>query len=121
MAKSVVARQQGDDYQARWFWIQVCRLFEERSKVASVTYESEAPKSFDDVTVAYSSGRCDEEGNPLYADFYQVKFHVTQEGALTYESLMDPKFVNATSVSLLERGPIMRSANMPRTAWVVAF
>ena len=45
----------------------------------------------------------DEEGNNLQAEYFQVKFHVNSAGALTWESLIDPNFINATSVSLLQR------------------
>lgn len=103
MARAVVARMQGDDYQARWFWIHACRLFEDRSKVIRVAYEKENIKSFDDVAVIYGDGMYDEDGNPLSADYYQVKFHVTTAGASTWKVLMNPGFVNASSVSILQR------------------
>ncbi|MGG6294902.1 SAVED domain-containing protein [Leptolyngbya sp. AN02str] len=102
MARAIAARNQGDDYQARWFWFQACRLFGDRTKVVRVVYEANNIKSFDDISV-YFDGRFDEEGNPLHAEYYQVKFHVTSAGALTWENLIDPSFINATSVSLLER------------------
>ena len=41
MAKAVAARMHGDDYQARVFWLNVCRLFEDRSKVAAVEIEAD--------------------------------------------------------------------------------
>ena len=102
MARAIAARIQGDDYQARWFWLQVCRLFGERPKVVRVAYEANNVKSFDDV-VAYCDGINDIEGNPILAEYYQVKFHVTSAGAFTWEGMMDPGFINATSVSLLQR------------------
>lgn len=102
MAKAIAARNQGDDYQARWFWLQACRLFSDRTRVVRVAYEVNNIRSFDDVAV-YFDGMTDEEGNPLLAEYYQVKFHVTSAGALTWESMIDPTFINATSVSLLQR------------------
>lgn len=102
MAKAIAARNQGDDYQARWFWLQICRLFGDRTKVVRVAYEANNIKSFDDVVV-YFDGMIDEEGQPLLAEYYQVKFHVTSAGALTWKSMIDPVFINATSVSLLQR------------------
>jgi SMODS-associated and fused to various effectors sensor domain len=99
---AIAARIQGDDYQARWFWFQVCRLFSECPKVVRVGYEANNIKSFDDVVVYYQDME-DDEGNPLNAEYYQVKFHVTSAGAFTWEGMMDPSFINATSVSILQR------------------
>lgn len=103
MARQIVARQQGDDYQARWFWLQACALLDDFSKVERVVYEDGKLKSFDDVAVYYRAGHTDEKGMPLDADFYQVKFHVTSAGALTAESLCDPTFIGAKTCSLLQR------------------
>jgi hypothetical protein len=101
MAKAVAARLQGDDYQIRFFWMQVCRLFEDRTKVVSVELESDDVKSLDDVVVRYKD--YSEMGEPIDADFYQVKFHVTANGAFTWRLMMEPSFVNANSVSILQR------------------
>jgi SMODS-associated and fused to various effectors sensor domain len=103
MAKAIAARTQGDDYQARWFWYEVCRLFLDNTHVDRVVYEHENIKSLDDVAVYYRDGMIDEHGHPLRADYYQVKFHVTAAGAFTWQGMMDPAFINATSVSLLQR------------------
>ncbi len=103
MAETTTPRQQGDDYQARFFWLQACRLFEDYSKVAKVGYEVSDAKSFDDVVVYYHTPIVDERGAPVTADYYQVKFHVDQSGAFTWEALMDPQFIGASSVSLLQR------------------
>lgn len=103
MAKAVAARMHGDDYQARVFWLNVCRLFEDRSKVSAVEIEAECVKSLDDVAVHYVAGMLDADGSSLSADYFQVKFHVASDGALTWEALIDPAFINAASVSLLKR------------------
>ena len=102
MAKAIAARTYGDDYQARFFWLQACRLFEERTKVTEVEIEAENVKSLDDVVVHYSGGMLDC-GDAVSGDYYQVKFHVSAAGAITWKGMMDPAFINATSVSLLER------------------
>jgi hypothetical protein len=102
MAKAVAARIYGDDYQARFFWLQACRLFQDRSKVAAVEIEAANVKSLDDVVIHYCDGML-ECGNALSGDYYQVKFHVSADGAFTWQGMMDPAFINATSVSLLER------------------
>lgn len=102
MARAISARVKGDDFQARWCWIQICRLFEERSKVVRVEYEAANVKSFDDVVV-YFNGQYYFKGNSLFTEFYQLKFHVTDEGSLTWQNLMDPAFINAARVSILQR------------------
>jgi hypothetical protein len=103
MVTAVVARQQGDDYQARVFWLEACRLFARRSKVARVAYEFNRIKAFDDVVVTYSAPLADERGGTVLADYYQAKYHVDRAGSLTAASLIDPEAIGATTVSLLER------------------
>ncbi len=103
MTTAVVARQQGDDYQARIFWLEACRLFSRFSKVARVAYEFKGIKSFDDVAVVYSSPIPDERGGAVSADFYQAKYHVDLKGNLTWEAMIDPAAIGASTVSLLER------------------
>jgi hypothetical protein len=98
-----VARQQGDDYQARIFWLEACRLFSRYSKVARVAYEFKAIKTFDDVAVVYSVPIPDERGGAVAADFYQAKYHVDMKGNLTWEALIAPEAIGAASISLLER------------------
>lgn len=112
MARAIAARTQGDDYQARWFWLQVCRLFGDRTNVIRVVYEADNVKSFDDVVVHFE-GMMDEEGHPLFAEYYQVKFHITSGGALTWKSMMNPAFINAQSVSLLQRLKIAQEKHAP--------
>lgn len=103
MAGAVSARIQGDDYQARWFWLRACDLLEPHTRVKKVVYEEKNLKSLDDVVVYYNDDHTDSLGNPLHADFYQVKYHVTQAGSLTAEALTQPSFINAQAFSLLQR------------------
>lgn len=103
MARQIVARQGGDDYQARWFWLQACALLDDYSTVKRVVYEDDELKSFDDIAVYYHPGHRDKNGELVDAEFYQVKFHVTSDGALTAQSLCDPEFINAKKYSLLQR------------------
>jgi hypothetical protein len=103
MTKSVVPLQQGEDFQADFFWYQAARLFMPHTKVAHVGFELDAPKSFDDVAVWYYPYDYDERHDPIYADYCQVKFHVDYSGSVTAASLSDPQFINAKRVSLLQR------------------
>jgi len=102
MVKAIDARNQGDDYQSRVFWLQACRLFLPHTKVAKVGYDIEDLKHFDDVAVIYSCPIPDGRGGSVEADYYQVKYHVDQAGAFTCDSLMDGSFIRA-STSILQR------------------
>jgi hypothetical protein len=114
MAKAIAARHQGDDYQARFFWLHACRLFQERTKVSRVIYEAENVKSLDDVVVEYEDNSfLDEQGDCIRADYFQVKFHVTAAGAFTGAGMTDPAFINAKSVSILERLYAAQQAHAP--------
>jgi hypothetical protein len=114
MAQTTTPRQQGDDYQARFFWLQACRLFDDYSKVAKVGYDVSDIKSFDDVVVYYHTPLIDERGDPVSTDYYQVKFHVDLSGAFTWEALMDPQFIGASSFSLLQRLQIAQNKFAPQ-------
>lgn len=103
MADAVVARQQGDDFQARWFWLQAANLLRPDGHIERVSFET-GPKAFDDVVVEYSSARApkDEFGRAVLRDHMQCKWHVRM-GQFGYEDLADPAFSNAASLSFLNR------------------
>lgn len=103
MAKAIAARQQGDEYQARFFWMEACRLFHSTSVVTRIGFEVDGARAFDDVVTFYDHKISNEAGQAIRADFYQIKFHVTMAGAFTADALIDPEFIGASSVSLLER------------------
>ncbi len=103
--KGVTARQQGDVYQARTFWLEACRLFQPHTKVERVGHEIDDVPHFDDVAVIYSKPILDAHGEAISADYYQIRWHVDQSGSLTCDALTDPLFMssNKTSLSLLQR------------------
>ena len=101
--RAVSARQQGDTYQGRVFWLEACRLFQRHTKVAGVGYEIDDVPHFDDVAAAYSEPIRDAHGELVSADYYQIKWHVDQGGALTCDALTDPSFIGSKSSSLLQR------------------
>jgi len=103
MSKAVIARMQGDDYQALYFWYKACGLFHEHTKIKTISYEYDEAKAFDDVVIEYEKPIADELDRMIYADFYQIKFHVTHGGEMTCRSLIEPSFINATSISFLQR------------------
>ena len=76
MARAVSARQQGEEYQARAFWLKACRLFQPHTKVNKVGYEIEEMPHFDDIAVFYGDGASGWQGNALDSDYYQVKWQL---------------------------------------------
>lgn len=105
MNKSINARDQGDDYQRLFFWYHALKMFYPHTGVEKVIYEADNVKSFDDVVVYYKEDKpcLDCMHNSINIDFFQVKFHVTNDNAFTWDGLMDPKLINAKSVSIMER------------------
>ena len=101
--RAVSARQQGDTYQGRAFWLEACRLFERHTKVVRVGCEIDDVPHFDDIAVVYSEPIRDAHGELVSADYYQIKWHVDQGGALTCDALTDPSFIGSKSTSLLQR------------------
>lgn len=103
MADSVVARQQGDDFQARLFWMNAVHLLAEDSPIQKVQYET-GPKAFDDVVVMYSTERArqDHRGRAVLIDHMQCKWHV-RPGDFGYKDLTDPKFSGGQTFSILQR------------------
>ena len=101
--KGVSARQQGDTYQEREFWLKACRLFRRHTKVAQVGYEITNIPHFDDVAVVYSEPILDAHGEAISADYYQFKWHADQAGSLTCDAMIDPSFMGSKQTSLLQR------------------
>lgn len=103
MADAVMARWHGDNYQARVFWENAFNLLLPNSCVVEVTFEANGPKAFDDVVVKYEPAV--PRGGPerVSAEYHQVKWHVALDGRFGYADLIDPEFIGAKSVSLLER------------------
>jgi hypothetical protein len=103
MVYAVGARTQGDDYQARVFWLNACRLLMPNSKVIRVVYENPDTLYFDDVAVYYKCDVAIERGEYCKSDHFQVKFHVDHSGRFSYQSLTDPAFLGVKKMSLLQR------------------
>ena len=99
-ARAIAARMQGDDYQARWFFIQALRMLDPSSPVARVGLEQARFPWFDDIVTFY---RPSTRSARHAIDAHQIKFHVIADGALSFESLMDPAFIGSKNKSLLQR------------------
>lgn len=111
MAKANIARRQGDDFQARLFWLKASSLLDRKSPVVKVAYET-GPKSFDDISIEHELNGAprDHEGNPIRRKHIQSKWHTTA-GVFGYHDLIDPKFINAERHSLLQRAKLARTGN----------
>ncbi len=94
----------GEDYQHRYFWIEACRLFTGNRNVARVGIEVPLLRGFDDVVTTYGRPVVDAHGRAnVVADHHQLKFHLKRRTRIVGLDLIDPGFINASTVSLLER------------------
>lgn len=103
MVDAITATWHGGNYQARVFWENALNLLDENSCVAEVTFEASGPKSFDDVVVRYDPPVARSGPHRIDAEYHQVKWHVDTGGRFGYEDFIDPKFIGAKSISLLQR------------------
>ena len=103
MTQANTARREGDDFQARQFWLRAGRLLDADSPILRVGFES-GPRSYDDIWVEYESGRGPRtlDGRTLSREHIQCKWHVSP-GSYGYRELIDPAFINADKQSLLQR------------------
>ncbi|SEK01153.1 hypothetical protein SAMN05518849_12653 [Sphingobium sp. AP50] len=113
MAEAVTARWHGDNYQSRVFWDNALNLLDDTSCVVEVTFEANGPKSFDDVVIKYDPPVARSGPDRIHADYHQVKYHVDRGGHFGYEDFTDPKFIGATTFSLLQR---LRDAQLHASA-----
>ncbi|MDR7114460.1 SAVED domain-containing protein [Caulobacter sp. BE254] len=103
MADAVTPRWNGDKYQARVFWHNALHMLATDSVVVEVTFEADAPKAFDDVVVKYDPPIAGSGPVRVPATYHQVKWHVELGGRFGYKDFIEPDFIGATSVSLLQR------------------
>ncbi len=104
MSDAVIARQQGDTYQAKFFWYKACKLYLQNSNAIKIAWEVNDSPGFDDVSIYYDPPKLDlSHGKEIFAEYFQVKFHVDQNLGFSCDRLMDPSFIGNTSESLLQR------------------
>lgn len=113
MANAVTSRRDGDDFQARMFWMHAVKLLDGDSPVLSVGFEV-GPSGFDDIWVEYSPGRGpqDVSGRPLVREHIQCKWHVSPN-SFGYQQIIDPEFIGGTSRSFLQRARSAQSQYAP--------
>ncbi len=69
-----------------------------------MTFEADGPKAFDDVVVRYDPGRPRASGpGRVTVDYHQIKWHADRSGRFGFSDLIEPGFIGATSVSILQR------------------
>jgi hypothetical protein len=76
---------------------------DDASCVVEVTFEADGPKAFDDVVVRYDPPVARSGPERVAAEYHQVKWHVAYDGRFGFEDFVDPAFIGAKTVSLLER------------------
>ncbi len=103
LSNAVGARLKGDSYQALFFWLKACEIFDEDTNIKRIVYESSEVKSLDDIVIYYKKPFLDENSNLIDKDFFQIKFHVTQNGTINWQDLIDPTFINAAKHSFFKR------------------
>lgn len=103
MANAIGARRDGDDFQARLFWLKAAHLLDDEGPIQRVGFEC-GPRGFDDLWVEYDPSHRpkDQYGVPLAKEFFQCKWHVSP-GLYTHKDLTEPQFINASTKSLLQR------------------
>lgn len=113
MTQAVTVRRDGDVFQARCFWLKAARLLDPVSPVRRVGFET-GPKAFDDIWVDYDETRApnDQDGRPLIREHVQCKWHVRPD-VFGYTHLVDPEFINANAISLLERARAAQKTHAP--------
>jgi hypothetical protein len=123
MADAVVPRWHGDTYQARIFWGNALNLLDPTSCVVEVTFEADGPKAFDDVVVKYDPSVVRSGSERVSAEYHQVKWHVQYGGRFGFADFIDPAFIGAKTISILERLQQARSMVPPtsRFAFVTTY
>ena len=102
MAKSIVARRKGDEYQAKVFWLKLLKLRTD-GHVESVTLESDQVSFVDDVVVSYCEPIMEKlTSKRIVRDLFQCKYHMTQRDAFNHENLIAPDFIKNKN-SMLKR------------------
>ncbi len=102
MAKAIIARRKGDEYQARFFWLKLLELGTD-DHIESVTFESDEAPFVDDVVVSYGEPIKDRlTGKQVVQDFFQCKYHMKSGNAFTYKNLINPDFIYSKT-SMLKR------------------
>lgn len=103
MANPIRPRSLGDEYQARHYWLHALDLLDPESGICRVGFDINGIKAFDDVVVEYSTPKGQRSAQPLNKHCVQVKWQAHRDSRFGFKDLVDPDFINATTISLLHR------------------
>lgn len=92
----------GHGYQAMVFWKYANQMLREGSEIEAIGYEYKDIKSFDDIVVMYKGEKSFKDCF-IERDYIQVKYHIAQTHYITLDDLMDPRFVNASKYSFMDK------------------
>ncbi|MCG8424187.1 MAG: SAVED domain-containing protein [Proteobacteria bacterium] len=92
----------GIRYQSRFFWLHAVQMLAPDPRVLRVVLEHPGIGVVDDVVVYYSRPGLNDAGQRVSVDFFQLKFHVAQNGSVSAENLIDPDWTG-TKESMLKR------------------
>jgi hypothetical protein len=101
MVSSVTPIHNGFACQARHFWLQALDLLDEESPVWKVTFEAAEPKGFDDFVIEFKPAKVTSATLSVETECHQIKWQ-TAGSTFGWADLMEPKFINAQSSSLLQ-------------------
>ena len=93
------------------------------SCVIEVTFEANGPTAFDDVVVRYDPPVARSGADRVAVEYHQVKWHVEYGGRFGFDDFVDPAFIGAKTLSLLERLKAAKqsSANGSRFALITTY
>lgn len=106
MANSVAAIYLGLEYQATLAWIYICDMLSDFTCIEKILFEATDIKTFDDIVACYSLSKprkSKETNRTICFDYYQIKYHTTFDGAISFSALMDPAFIGAKTDSILQK------------------
>lgn len=99
---SLGAISAGIRWQVRFFWRHAIAMLVPKSPVARVAIEYRNTDAVDDVFVEYAAPGVNDRGAQVRADFFQLKYHVAQTGAVDHDAVIDPGWTG-TKEPLLKR------------------
>jgi|GEM_PF-1459328 len=103
MAKAIVARENGDDYQRLVLWLYICEFLYNNSDIETIFHEFDEVKGFDDIVIKYKRPLIYSGERKIEKQYIQVKYHQQQSDFLTIDNLIQPKFINSKKQSFLEK------------------
>jgi hypothetical protein len=97
------AMAKGLRYQLRHFWLHALPMLDPKgSNVVSVEMECRDVNAVDDLKVTYHPPGISDGNSLVNVDYFQIKFHVSQDSCVSAKSLINPAWTG-TKESMLKR------------------